>query len=81
MTAEKRSAAARDAVTAYAKDRGIEINPSQFTILPVGFDKAIYPNTISPDAPNGNDPIMVKQRAENRRVVFKIIRVTAELTE
>ncbi len=81
VQSEKRARAAHSAIIARANERGVAINSSQFTILPLGFEKAVNPNTISPDASGGKDPDMVRKRAENRRVIVKIIRVTAELEE
>jgi len=65
-----RANAVRDALIAYAKNKGITIDSSQFTVAGYGIEMPLHPK------PKNKD-----QWRANMRVSFQIIKVEAELAE
>lgn len=69
-TSLKRVEAVKDAFVAYCQGKGIKVNPDQFQVIGMGYDKAVFPNPQDPT-----------QRAANRRALFRVVLVPAEIDE
>ena len=64
-----RAIAVRDSIIGFAENRGVPLDPSQFTVVGHGIDQPKYP-----------EPKTKEQWLSNMRVVFRIIQIEAEET-
>lgn len=67
---QKRAKVIRDAIVEYAKDKGLRLDESQIKFVGVGIAEPVIPK-----------PKNEEQAAKNRRVEFRIIKVSPELVK